>query len=112
MSIPRRLGYIGIAAWLSNEPPAASRCVCGYVLVRVRPAVRSGGAPLRQEAKDTSAAGLKRLKSEIGGHFWLEITPYYTLKVASNFQFEVRNHLKSGVFSKYPRNTAPTETGL
>ena len=69
VSIPRRLGYIGIAAWLSNEPLAASRCVCGYVLVRVRPAVSSGGALLHQEAKDTSAAGLKRLKSEIGGHF-------------------------------------------
>ena len=85
MSIPRRLGYIGIAAWLSNEPPAASRCVCGYVLVRVRPAVSSGGALLRQEAKDTSAAGLKRLKSEIGGHFWLEITPLLHAKSCLKF---------------------------
>ena len=87
MSIPRRLGYIGIAAWLSNEPPAASRCVCGYVLVRVRPALRSGGAPLRQEAKGTSAAGLKRLKSEIGDYFWFEIAPLLHAESCLKFSF-------------------------
>ena len=85
VSIPRRLGYIFIAAWLSNEPPAASRCVCGYVLVRVRPAVRSGGAPLRQEAKDTSTAGLKRPKLKIGDHFWLAITPVLHAKSCLKF---------------------------
>ena len=57
VSIPRRLGCIGIAAWHSNEPSAASSCVCGYVLVR---SSKTGSSERRRTA---SRGGQGRIRS-------------------------------------------------